>query len=87
MKAIMCSKHGDPSEVCECVDIPNPGNPKPNEINVQMLASAINPADLLAIQGLYQALRYRRSWGWKELAVRSIGSKIDKLSCGDMILV
>ena len=53
MKAIMCREHGDPSEVCECVDIPNPGNPKPNEINVQMLASAINPADLLAIQGLY----------------------------------
>ncbi len=88
MKAIMCSKHGDPSEVCECVDISNPGNPKPNEINVQMLASAINPADLLAIEGLYPSPPLPAIVGVEGVGIiRSIGSKVDKLSCGNIILV
>ena len=88
MKSIMFSKHGDPSEVCECVDISNPGKPRPNEINVQMLASAINPADLLAIQGLYPSPPLPTTPGVEGVGrINGVGSKIDNLACGDIILV
>jgi len=53
MKAIEYARHGVPQEVCQCVEVDDAPAPRPGEITVAVLASAINPADLLIIEGRY----------------------------------
>ena len=53
MKAIVCEQWGDPAEVLKVRDdvpIPQPGR---GEVRVRMLASPINPSDLLTVRGQY----------------------------------
>ena len=53
MKLIEYTNHGAPHEVCRCVETAEPGEPGPGEVVVAVEASAINPADLLIIEGRY----------------------------------
>jgi len=55
MRAIVMEKFGDPAEVLRLVDAPV-REPGPGEIRVRMLASPINPSDLLTVRGLYGRL-------------------------------
>jgi NADPH:quinone reductase-like Zn-dependent oxidoreductase len=52
MKAIVCDRWGDPAEVLQVREVPEP-QPGRGEVRVRMLASPINPSDLLMIQGKY----------------------------------
>ncbi|WP_435006225.1 zinc-dependent alcohol dehydrogenase family protein [Tundrisphaera lichenicola] len=52
MKAIRFEQFGEPSEVLKAVEFPDP-EPGPGEIRVRMIASPINPSDILTIRGLY----------------------------------
>src|SRR6516165_2011945 len=52
MKAIVCERWGDPEEVLQVRDVPEP-QPGRGEVRVRMLASPINPSDLLMIRGEY----------------------------------
>ncbi len=52
MKAIRFEQFGEPSEVLKVVEVPDP-EPGPGEIRVRMIASPINPSDLLTVRGLY----------------------------------
>ncbi len=51
MKAIYFSEHGRPNLVCDRVEVVDPGAPAVDEVVVEVQAAAINPADLLAIEG------------------------------------
>lgn len=53
MKAIIFNNSGHPEEVLTLGEIPIP-EPGENEIRVRMLASPVNPADLLFIDGKYR---------------------------------
>ncbi len=53
MKAIIFNRTGLPEEVLSLEEIPVP-EPGENEIRVRMLASPVNPADLLFIDGKYR---------------------------------
>ena len=53
MKAIHLCRHARPELACECVEVEEPGEPGPGEVSVEILASAINPADLLIFEGRY----------------------------------
>lgn len=53
MKAIEFASYGVPHEVCRCVDVADVEPPGASEIVVEILASAINPADLLIVEGRY----------------------------------
>ncbi len=55
MKALRFDAFGDPSEVLRVVDLPTP-EPGPGEIRVKMIASPINPSDILTIRGKYGTL-------------------------------
>ena len=55
MRAIVFEQFGDPVEVLSLKDVPAP-IPGHGEIRVRMLASPINPSDLLTIRGLYGRL-------------------------------
>jgi NADPH:quinone reductase-like Zn-dependent oxidoreductase len=52
MKAIVFDRFGDPAEVLQCRDLPIP-EPGPGQVRVRMLASPVNPSDLLYVQGRY----------------------------------
>ncbi len=54
MKAVVFDRCGDPGEVLQLRDLPMP-RPAPGQVRVRMLASPINPSDLLFVRGLYGA--------------------------------
>lgn len=55
MKALVFERFGEPSEVLRVKDVPIP-EPGPGEVRVRMIASPINPSDLLVVRGLYGVL-------------------------------
>jgi NADPH:quinone reductase-like Zn-dependent oxidoreductase len=55
MKAAVFDRFGEPSEVLTIREVPTP-EPGPGEVRVKMIASPINPSDLLVTRGLYGVL-------------------------------
>jgi len=55
MKAIQFEQFGQPSEVLHLSEVPIP-EPGPGQVRVRMIASPINPSDLLTVQGRYGVL-------------------------------
>ncbi len=52
MKTIQFKKTGEPAEVLECIEVPVP-EPQKDEVRVKLIASPINPSDLLFIKDQY----------------------------------
>src|SRR5208282_4024194 len=52
MKAITFDRFGDPAEVLQVRDLPEP-QPGPGEVRVRMISCPINPSDLFMVRGLY----------------------------------
>ena len=52
MKAIRFEQFGEPTDVLKVAEMPVP-EPGPGEVRVKMIASPVNPSDLLTIQGKY----------------------------------
>lgn len=55
MKAVVFEQFGEPSEVLRVRDVPIP-EPGPGEVRVRMIASPVNPSDLLVVRGRYGVL-------------------------------
>ncbi len=55
MRVLQYEAFGNPVEVVQLADVPKP-DPGPGEILVRLTHRAVNPADLLTIQGLYAIL-------------------------------
>jgi NADPH:quinone reductase-like Zn-dependent oxidoreductase len=55
MKAVVCDRWGDPEEVLEVREVPEPSHGA-GEVKVRMIASPINPSDLLTVRGQYGRL-------------------------------
>lgn len=55
MKSIVFDRFGPPEEVLQVRDVPLP-EPGPGEVRVRMLASPINPSDLMTVRGEYGRL-------------------------------
>ncbi len=55
MKAIVFERFGEPADVLTLRDVPIP-EPGPGQVRVRMIASPINPSDLLVVRGLYGVL-------------------------------
>jgi NADPH:quinone reductase len=55
MKAAVFDSFGQPSDVLGIRDVPEP-MPGPGEVRVRMIASPINPSDLLVVEGRYGVL-------------------------------
>lgn len=52
MKAVVFDRFGDPAEVLQVRDLPVP-EPGPGQVRVRMIASPVNPSDLLMVRGEY----------------------------------
>lgn len=55
MKAVVFDRFGEPDQVLSVRDVPTP-EPGPGEVRVRMIASPVNPSDLLVVRGLYGVL-------------------------------
>jgi NADPH:quinone reductase-like Zn-dependent oxidoreductase len=55
MRAAVFERFGDPAEVLQVRDVPVP-EPGPGEVRVRMIASPVNPSDLLVVRGRYGVL-------------------------------
>ena len=55
MKAAVFESFGEPSQVLNVREVPDP-MPGPGKVRVRMILSPINPSDLLVVQGLYGVL-------------------------------
>ncbi|SIO06281.1 NADPH:quinone reductase [Singulisphaera sp. GP187] len=55
MKAVVFEQFGEPSEVLRVREVPIP-EPGPGEVRVRMIASPVNPSDLLVVRGRYGVL-------------------------------
>jgi NADPH2:quinone reductase len=55
MRAAVFERFGEPTEVLEIREVPDP-EPGPGEVRVRMIASPVNPSDLLVVRGRYGAL-------------------------------
>ena len=90
VKAIQFSSFGIPHEVAELVDLPDPGRPGPGEVVVDMAAAAINPADLLQLEGRYGTERppLPAIGGGEGVGiVRECGAGVTHLKPGDRVLM
>lgn len=90
VKAIQFSSFGVPHEVAELVELPDPGKPGPGEVVIDMEAAAINPADLLQLEGRYGTERPSLpSIGGGEGVgiVRECGADVTHLKPGDRVLM
>lgn len=55
MRALVFERFGDPEDVLQLYDVPVP-EPGRNQVRVRMLASPVNPSDLLVVRGQYGRL-------------------------------
>ncbi len=55
MKALVFEHFGEPSEVLQVREVPTP-EPGPGQVRVKMIASPVNPSDLLVVRGRYGVL-------------------------------
>jgi NADPH2:quinone reductase len=55
VKAAVFDRFGEPAEVLQVRDVPVP-EPGRNEVRVRMLASPVNPSDLMTVRGVYGRL-------------------------------
>src|SRR6202022_5121621 len=53
MRAVQLTAFGNPVDGLECVDIPEPDAPGPNQVLIGVEFSPINPNDLMVAQGIY----------------------------------
>jgi NADPH:quinone reductase len=52
VRAVVCTRWGEPAEALEVRDVPAPAC-GPGQVRVRMLASPVNPSDLFMVRGQY----------------------------------
>jgi trans-2-enoyl-CoA reductase len=88
VRALRHVAYGSPSDALELVDIAPP-TPGPGEVRCKVLASPINPSDLLTLRGLYPIqLDLPRIPGIEGVGeVESIGSGVEDRAIGQRVLL
>jgi NADPH:quinone reductase-like Zn-dependent oxidoreductase len=88
MTAIRLKGNGRPEAVCECVETVDPGAPAEGEVVVDIMASAINPADVLIIEGRYPGPTEFPAFIGIEGAgrVRAVGAGVTSVGEGDHVI-
>lgn len=90
MKHLRFNNFGEASEVVELADAEPAPSPGRGEVRVVMLASPINPSDLLKTQGRYGASRPHLPMGCGVEGVGrvvEVGAGVDHLHDGDLVLL
>jgi NADPH:quinone reductase-like Zn-dependent oxidoreductase len=88
MKVAQLNAFGVPWEVVDCIEVEDPGPPAEGEVQVEMLACPINPAELLIIEGKYASKPDLPARLGIEGAgrVSAVGSGVEGLAEGDLVM-
>ncbi len=89
MKAIHFEQYGDPTQVLAVREDPLP-EPGPGEVRIRILASPINPSDLLFVRGLYAGVQpsFPSPVGFEGVGmVDAIGPQVHRLAPGQRVAV
>ena len=89
MKAIRFTHYGDPAEVLAVQDLPLP-EPGKGEVRVRILASPINPSDLLFVRGHYAGVQphFPARVGFEGIGIVDVlGPNVDHLVPGQRVAV
>ena len=88
MRQMQFTRFGVPHEVAEIVEVAEPGAPGPGRVNVKVLASPINPADLLNMEGRYGAVppKLPMTQGAEGVGrVTAVGEGVSNVKVGDLV--
>ena len=88
MKRVQLTGLGRPQDVCRVADVDDVGAPAANEVVVAIKAAAINPADLLIMEGNYPGpTSFPASLGIEGAGeVIAVGEKVSGLAVGDRVM-
>ena len=88
MKIAQLNAFGVPWEVVDCIEVADPGPPAEGEVQVEMLACPINPAELLIIEGKYASKPDLPARLGIEGAgrVSALGPGVEGLAEGDLVM-
>ena len=89
MQLVQFARFGDPAEVLDVVDAPDPGPPGAGEIAVDFVASPLNPSDLLTVRGEYGVRpELPATPGYEGVGrVAAIGEGVTHLPAGSLVLL
>jgi mitochondrial enoyl-[acyl-carrier protein] reductase / trans-2-enoyl-CoA reductase len=88
MKQVQFTTFGTPHEVAECVEVPDVGEPGPDEVVIEVEAFPINPADLLTMTGNYAVRPQLPATLGAECVGRitAVGADVRRLAPGDRVI-
>mgnify|MGYP005636600185 FL=1 len=87
MKAVQFTEYGKPDEVCDCVEVDDIGGPADGEVIIEIMASAINPADLLMIEGRYPGPTPPAPLGIEGAGrIVEVGNGVESLQASDHVM-
>lgn len=88
MKAVQITAFGDPAKATQVIDH-DPGACAPDEIVVDVLASPINPSDVMILAGQYGQLPSLPAIGGNEGTGRvvEVGGEVDGFTPGDLVIL
>ncbi|MCO6010989.1 zinc-dependent alcohol dehydrogenase family protein [Actinoallomurus purpureus] len=89
MRAIRFAQHGEPSEVLETEDVPLP-EPGDGQVRVRILATPVNPSDLLYVRGYYAGVeaQFPAPVGFEGVGiVDAIGPGVKNVATGQRLSV
>ena len=89
MRAALIEAFGEPTEVLELVDVPEPAGPAAGEVLVGIEYAPINMNDLYVIQGAFPVRPSLPSVVGNEGVGRvlAVGSGVEQLKVGDRVLI
>lgn len=88
MKALQISRHGDPLDVLELVELPDPKIARDNEVLLKTLYSPINPYDLNSVRGRVLTQSFPVIPGTEGLArVLEVGDGVTTVKPGDIVFI
>ena len=88
MKQVLLERYGTPWEVASCADVPDVGEPGPDEVVFDVLAFPINPADMGLCRGTYRLKPPLPATPGAECVGRvvSAGAGVKHVKPGDLVI-
>jgi trans-2-enoyl-CoA reductase len=88
MKRVELSAYGAPEEVARCFEVPDVGEPEPDEVVFDVLAFPINPADISFCRGSYRLKPPLPATPGAECVgrVAAVGTNVTKVKRGDLVI-
>ena len=88
MKQVLIDRYGTPWDVARCADVPDVGEPAPDEVVFDVLAFPINPADMWFCKGSYRLKPPLPATPGAECVgrVSAVGSAVKHVKAGDLVI-